>query len=224
MERSYLTFFREQPSGILIGDTSATESLTTQNPYDLSLGSSFSSTSASDPASLASSGTSTVVLQTFIPTNTPTPSADPSEGKGSDKAWIAGVVIGAVGLFTVPGMGLYLWRHRRQESIYGHAPRAVQASPRYPPQQAAYYPPHQAPYESGPNPIVPSMLPNASAYDARTYYGNFEKPAAAYVGRDVYPGNEVSQGVSAVQMPHKTAQVQPQAEMHEFPELATLRR
>lgn len=231
MERSYLLFFREQPPGTLIEDISITDVFTTETPFESSSShSDYSSASASDTASPASSGTSTMVSQTFVPPSSPTPTTEPPREKEANKAWIAGVVIGIVGLVAVGGMGFYLWRQRQQKHAYGAAPQgphqALQVPPGHPPQQWIYHSPQQAPYGNGPSPMMQPVSPSASAYDAQTYYGNIAKPMEVHSAHDAFAGNGSPPGISTVHMPPGVAHLQSHSavNIHDLPELANSRR
>ncbi|KAJ4286456.1 hypothetical protein N0V90_013156 [Kalmusia sp. IMI 367209] len=217
MDRPYLLFYREQPTGTLIEDATTASSSSTESSTESS--SDSSTVSSSETASPASSGTTTVASQTTDPTSTPTP--EPKE-KGSSKAWIAGVVIGVVGLLAVAGMAFYLWRQRQQNKpqAYQPAPQGPQLQPGYPPQQMSYPLQQQQSYGNGASPGQHPVSPNMTAYDAQNYYGQTPKPQEGVVYPQ-YAGPPP--GVGTVQMP---MQAQPQAQPHmgvsvqELPELA----
>ncbi|KAF1973052.1 hypothetical protein BU23DRAFT_142313 [Bimuria novae-zelandiae CBS 107.79] len=227
MERPYLYFFREQPTGTLAVDVSTTESSSSETfSSESSLSDSSSTKSTTSTASPASSGTTTVASQTSEPTHSSTLAPEPPKEKEASKAWIAGVVIGIAGLLAVAGMGFYLWRQRQQHA-YGLAPQGPQITmqPGNTAQQTAYYPPQQVPYGSGASPNMQPVSPNISAYDAQTYYGQSPKPQEGmmYGGHDAYAENGAPPlGVGTLQMPQGAAQAQPHmaANMHELPELA----
>ncbi|KAF2440287.1 hypothetical protein P171DRAFT_98168 [Karstenula rhodostoma CBS 690.94] len=217
MDRTYLRFYREVPPGTLIEDATSTDSTSTETSSETS----SDSFSAETTASPASTGTS-LASQTSDPTSspTPTPSTEPAKEKEPSKAWIAGVVIGILGLLAVAGMGFYLWRQRNTHA-YGPTPQGppqTHVQPEYPPQQTAYYPPQQT-HGNGPIPYLQPMSPNMGAYDAQT-----AKPQdnTMYGGYGAQHYGAPPPGVGTVQMPPSSPQVHPQlaVNVHELPELA----
>ncbi|KAF9735161.1 hypothetical protein PMIN06_001501 [Paraphaeosphaeria minitans] len=219
--RNFLRFYRDVPSGTLIEDAPRTKTSSTESSSEIPSDSSSTETTASP----ASTGTS-LASQTSDPTSssTPTPSTEPVKEKEPSKAWIAGVVIGIVGLLAVAGMGFYLWS-RRSSHAYGPASQApppgppqAHIQPVYPPQQTANFPSQQA-YGNGPSPHLQPESPNMGAFD-----GQGAKP----LDNTVYGGYAAQQyggpppGIGTVQMPQSSPEVQPQmvANVHELSELA----
>ena len=218
MTRTWMAFYREEPEVTSVDSTSTDSSSASETASGSSSSDASSTDSITSSASPASSSTGTIASETAGSTPTPEP---PKEKAGGNQAWIAGVVIGTVGLLAVAGMGFFLWRQRQQKHAYGPAPQgpsqALQADPGYMPQQAAYYNPQQVPHGSGPSPNMQPVSPNMLAYDASAY-GQAGKPVEMYAGYDGAP----PPGVGTMQMPPGTAYAQPHmaAEIHELPELA----
>lgn len=155
--------------------------------------------------------------------------------KKASKAWIAGVVIGIIGLLTVAGMGVYFWRRRQRNQSYGPETQGLaqgQIPAGYPLQQTAYNPQQQSywntqnsTHESKPSPSMQSMSPNMGTYDNQSHYGYETKPqeGIVYGNYDAHGGAASTPGIGTVQMPPGVAQVHPRMSesFHDLHELAS---
>ena len=173
MTEPWRVYYREEPEITSESDTSSQDSSASETSSKAS--STDPSTGSASPSSSrpSSSSTGTIASETSSSTHSATSTAEPEKEKaGGNKVWIAGVVVGTVGLLAVAGMGFFLWRQRQKKHAYDPAPQgpsqALQAPPEYAAQQAAYYNPQQVPYGN-----------------ALEYYGHAHKPVEMYaeIGR-----------------------------------------
>lgn len=199
VDRAAISFYREVPPGPLWEATS------TERPLE-------SSSNSGTTASPASTGTS-VASQTSTSTSSPT--AAPS-AKESSKVWIAGVVVGVVGLLAAAALGFFLWRRRRNSHAYGPTPQDptqthMQAG--YTTQQGAFYP-QQRGYGNGSSPYFQPGSPNMGAYDPQ-----IAKPhdSAMYGG---YAAPQYGSPLPATELPPSSPAVPPQVTA-ELPGLAS---
>ena len=130
---------------------------------------SSSSSDSSTSSSTATPGPTSSPTTTQTTSPTPTESDTPAPKKES-KAWIAGVVVGAVAIIAIAGLAFFFLQRRKKNKEQSYQPA---------PQMQTYQQYPQSPYMGYASPPQGAMSPNpapAGVHESKGYYGQSVVP------------------------------------------------